>query len=217
MNMKIWYGLQTKGKERCRLLLIVILVFGFGWQGCATTPPGYQPLAAEGMRLKYPGYSVVAPPGEGWLIKENDYGLVAITKKIKSNTHTFFMNVTPVRVTPNWNSPEDFMTAIKREKDLNVNPKKRLKLLVNDYRLKQDVGEYCFEFHQKAEDYGVSRTDGAPFLILSVKGLGCNHPQERELYFDVSYSERNKPGEADPELEKIGASFLKSFRFENLS
>ena len=155
----------------------------------------------------------MSPVGEDWYISENKQGVILLGKKIRSSTHTFILGIAVVHLQPDWQDAPGFLAAVKREKDLDTNPK-RFRLLVDEYELQPSVGKYCVAYHMKAEDYGAPRTNGAPFLLMDTTGLGCMHPNEPDLYIDVFSSERSKPAEASPELQAVGDSFVKSFRFE---
>src|SRR2546428_652930 len=57
---------------------------------------------------------------------------------------------------------------------------------------------------------------GAPFsakLILELRGLGCSHPDARDLMVDLGYSERSPNGGITESFAAEGEQLMKSLRF----
>jgi hypothetical protein len=189
-------------KAITRFLILILIITGTASFASSKNPE----------RKFYEEYSITPPQGNGWKVMQNQDPVVVYMRKGKSKTHSQSMGVLAVMINPQWKDGEGYLKFLIDSKHADTDPK-RFKILDEKYELTPKPAPLCVKYHMVVEDHNAINKGGADFLILSAHGLGCMHPSFTNHYYDIQYTERNMPEEADPNFEENGQAFLQGFEF----
>ena len=163
-----------------------------------------------------PSYSVLPPPGDGWIYADqNQVGIfnLAFGKKFDSPTHTLSGLVVEIHSSAQFENPEEFLNYIKKSKELDADPR-RFKMFEDEFNLDPKFGEYSVKYSSASEDYGAANKGNDPFLILKLYGYIFIHPNFENVIIDISYSERGKVSEIDPDFKTTAKKFIEGIKLK---
>ena len=193
----------------CKRFLILLPLILF--IGCASS---LKQIKDPNKSFERPSYSVLPPPGDGWVYADQDQAgifYLAFGKKFDSPTLTLSGLVTEIHSSAQFGDPEEFLNYIKKSKKLDANPR-RFKMFEDEFNLDPKFGEYSVKYSTVSEDYGAPNKGNNPFLVLKLYGYIFIHPNFENLIIDISYSERGKVSEIDPDFKTTAKKFIEGMK-----
>jgi hypothetical protein len=186
-----------------RLLVAALVVFG---AACADLQAAPQPVAF-GQLFSGPILNVRAPLSTGWLLLESDdWGMIFINRN-ESTGYTYAAEVQTVRLPPVY-SGADLLVLAKKIMDAR-SPAARYKTVETRFEPTSERYYLCVRFRGTFVDTQALMPQGTTAsLPLYIRSLICQHPRQRGLILDISFSQRGGP--ADPDLDSRAESFINS-------
>lgn len=165
-------------------------------------------------RLSYRGFSFDRPSSWDWYLlrSEEHYTDVTLRRDFwrKSNTHSFFANVSLGGIERQPETHEEF-AELARSKG----PQAPYSVRTVSYEQRRTTrqGQWCIRFDSS---HVVRGAPPAPELELTMlmRGYRCLHPTWPKTTLDFFYSERGLADELDPGLAKEGEDFLNGVRID---
>jgi hypothetical protein len=73
---------------------------------------------------------------------------------------------------------------------------------------------YSVKYSVVSEDYGAANKGNNPFLVLKLYGYIFIHPNFENVIIDISYSERGKVSEIDPDFKTTAKKFIEGMKLK---
>jgi hypothetical protein len=191
---------MSGGTRFLRLSLLVLLP-----AACAA-PPERDPVEVS-KRLAFSGYSIVPPPGAGW-VRRDPPGTDAGFEHAGAVPGSRVLLVTATRPAPRrYASVKEFLDDMIARQENEAEPR-RFHVLQESTSLAPEIGQYCVRTSATAEDRA---GPGQP--VLDATRLVCLHPTAPGWMVTVAWSERHPRGASSPALDAEGERFVASLRF----
>lgn len=193
--------------KRIFLLLLILLV------GCAST---LKHVKDPSKSFERRGYSILPPAGDGWYyVDQEEAGIfnLAFGKKTDSSTHTFSGLVVEIHSDTQFENPGEFLNYIKKNKKVGSDPR-RFKMFKDEFNSDPKFGDYCVKYSAVSEDHGATNKGNDPFLVFKLYGYIFIHPNYENEIIDISYSERGKVSEIDPDFEIAAKKFIEGMKLK---
>jgi len=153
---------------------------------------------------------VQPPAGDGWFyIDQEQVGRFDLVfgKKLDSSTHTLSALVVEIHSYAKFENPEEFLNYVKKSKELDADPR-RFKIIENNIILDPKFGDYSVKYSAVSEDHGAANKGDDEFLTLKLYGYIFIHPNIENVIIDISYSERGRTAEINPDFSKVANRFI---------
>ena len=141
------------------------------------------------------------PQGQEWYEMGTMGGTTAFGKKLESNNHTFIASVHISKFTIKFNTPEEFLSFVKKSR-IEGTPPDQFTIIQYDENLDKSRSDYCTKFILKAEE----KEKGT----LESRGFSCLHPKYPELAITIEYSERTNGAKVNELVRNEGERFINS-------
>ena len=192
-----------------RILLLLLIMF----VGCASP---LKQVKDPSKSFERRGYSILPPAGDGWYyVDQEEVGIfsLAFGKKTDSPTHTFSGLIAEIHSNAQFENPGEFLNLMKKSKELDADPR-RFKMFKDEFNLDPKFGDYCVKYSSVSEDHGATNKGNDPFLVLKLYGYIFIHPNYGNEIIDISYSERGKVSEIDPDFEIAAKKFIEGMKLK---
>ena len=210
-----------------RVALIVLIA-----TGCAGFPSEV-PVTDPRVRMEFPGFSVLPPSGDGWVLRRaqiQGMDFIAFRKELGNPTHTVGTSVAKHGVRPDLVGfpdyrvkPEVFARFVETTLVRSNPPPPRGRMRNLKYAVVPDsrLG-YCAKQITKAEDVGspFSKATKEGFLLQEDFSYYCLHPDSPTVAIEINVSEHAKAdeflGQDNAAIKEIRERFFDSFQFRKL-
>jgi hypothetical protein len=186
--------------------------------GCASVGPPSEPAPVG--RITDPGFSLVAPPGAGWMIERATAG-VMLSRQIGSSSHTQVALVTrstgfdPALLGFDGYAKdrEVFTRYVKAatEHTRSTGPEHSRFVLLEDEVATDSRFGHCARVHEKTEDH--TPASGDAMLIMETWGYTCLLPSDPRVIVQIAFSDRAAAGARDEGIARTREAFFDGFRF----
>ncbi len=174
----------------------------------------------ESDRIEGLGFSLSAPPGEGWVrMPQEQMSGVSFAKRAGSYPNSFTTSVFHVQTEMYFETPQQFLKHVQADADKKLdNDNSRFAIIEHQMQLDDRFGPYCIKHYIKSQDRQAVGAAGKTltFEILTYMIL---HPEDRTLLINVGYSARYLPDDQDARLAALraeGEKFIEGFKIEPL-
>jgi hypothetical protein len=187
--------------------------------------PRFIPVADPAVRVEYPGFSVLPPPGEGWTVVRGP-SFVVFRKQLGSKTHSLgamigiHTGVRPDRFGfAEYKVDPEVFAALAKFSTQQMNPPGGRMRFLEHTTMPDDRFGYCVREYARMEDRGSPLSSSAKegFLLQEDQGYECLHPDSSRVIVQMMVSERGLPGESDPTVKQIRERFFAGFQFRKLA
>jgi hypothetical protein len=176
--------------------------------GCAPQT-ALRPVTDSTLRLAGTGYSVLPPPGKGWLIERHGDLATSFGKVFPGKYHTF---VAVVMVTkPEAKKVDSAAEFPKAVEEVLTQVTGRFRLISINVGPYGRAGSYCARYEMVGEEKDNPRAPGAT-LEMTTWGFVCLDASS-EFMINAFYSERKpqrRPSLLDDALRQEGEAFLRN-------
>ncbi len=192
-----------------RILVSIVLVAIFQ-SGCVTG--NIKKVEDPNIQITRPGYSVV-PPGANWAYVEEEqpgkYTLILLGLR-ENNADTFAAIIDETYSGVTFNNHEEFLSIMSKDINEMMDPERYSTL---DEKIESDdkFGPYCIKFYAKFEYHALASNKDEPQLILVVYGYIFKHPWIEDLWVGITYSERGRADEIDPNIKDEAQRYFDGF------
>jgi len=211
-----------------RVALIVLIA-----TGCAGFPSSV-PVTDPTVRMEFPGFSVLPPPGDGWSLRRAQYhgmDLIGFRKELGNPTHTVAATVAEHSVRPDLVQfadyhlkPEVFARFVEEGLVRSNPPPPRGRMRNLKYTVEPDsrLG-YCARQITKAEDVGspFAKDTKEGFLLQEDFAYFCLHPDSPTVAVEIDVSEQARAdellGQDSVTIKEIRERFFAGFQFRKLN
>lgn len=165
-----------------------------------------------------PGYSVLTPAGDNWkYFVDDSNGRFRLNFSKRIPDPKFHSLAVGIIETPNFTTfenPQEFEKWNRKTVEVAMSARS-LRLIDKKIELDHKFGPYSVRYYTKSEDHGAVKRGNEDFLILVDYGYIFIPPNNSNLIVQVSYSERGRPQEIRPDLEKFVESFFNGIMIED--
>jgi len=197
---------------------IVMLASVLILSSCASTQSmqSMQEVQVPPERFVLKGYSFIPLNEKGWLVRIRNPHQVVMGKLGASADETIGIVARKYVETSPSRSSEEIVRQLEEIEQKNPDSArfKSLKREIVPYREK---GITCAYSHTVVEDHAAQkRTARTGSMILDTVSLTCAHPGDNRTLVFLAYSQRNYPGEGDPNFLEKAKRILSSLEFSDL-
>jgi len=190
-----------------------------------TTVLGAEPstpvTGGEG-RLRFPGYSIQPPRGEGWIragsIPPGVPAHALFYKQTSRQGHTIVLKAGGQAVDPppgtGPGTPAERLSRFVGAMELVVDSR-RFEPISLTSSVDDSLGFECRRFDQVVVDRGVPDANGAAYPFEN-HGFVCAHPDFPDYLVSIDYSQRTPPGVEPIALKEEGEAFLRTLALDRL-
>ncbi len=175
--------------------------------GCA---PLFQKIERPNTLYDRGRFSIVSPEGDDWYLQNTGGSqLTRFYRKNASPTHTLYAQVSMNEMTAKFDNPEKYLDFIKTASQMwdpkRFNPIEQRAVLDNKF------GPYSVLMYSKVEDHHAAGAVDLPYLTMVTYSYAIISPVDDRFHFSLTYSERGKAGELDPNFEENARKFFNGF------
>lgn len=194
-----------------RLAILFCLIFAL--TGCASR---IVKIERPNTPFERSGYTILSPQGDGWLFWEYDdtgQHVLSFNKPQKEIDHTLYANVKEVHSRANFEKPEDFLNFFKKAMQVGFDPR-RFNVLEEEIKLENKFGKFTIAHYSKIEDHGAVQRSDVPYLIMEIKSCYFVHPFMENVIVDVTYSERARRSDLNPNFKQNAMDFINGLKIK---
>ncbi|MCE5264472.1 MAG: hypothetical protein LLG97_13185 [Deltaproteobacteria bacterium] len=200
-------GERSKGGRMMKRLGVVLVFLSIVLvSGCT---PLFQKVEKPNTLFDRERYSIVSPEGDEWYLQNTGHEFTRFYRKEASPTHTRYAEARFEEMTAKFENPEKFLVVMKTMGQM-WDPK-HFSLIEEEAVLDDKFGPYSIRIHNKSEDHRAANRRDVPYLIMSTYGYYILDPNDKATMFTLTYSERGKTGELDPNLAEKAVKFFDGF------
>ncbi len=196
----------------------VCLSLIIGLVSCAPSP--LRKVDNPNIPFQRPAYSILPPAGGDWAYYsdncEERYRLNFFKTIPDPKFHSLSAGVVETPNSAVFESPQEFEKWTKKTIEMTTNPN-RLHLLEEKVQLDNKFGPFTVKYYTKVEDHKAVNRGNEPFLLLVDYGYIFIHPSNPNLIIQATYSERGRPQEIRPELDREAELFFNNIMIRKAS
>jgi hypothetical protein len=196
---------------------LALVLIALSLTACLTTGTSGRKVENPNVPLERPGYSVLPPAGANWTYTADTPGgrfNLNFFKKIPDPAfHSLVAGIIETPTNASFESPKEFEMFARKVIEVALSPN-RYRLLEKRFELDTKFGQYCIKYYIKTEDRRAVNRGNEPFLLFVDYGYAFVHPNNPNLMIQTSYSERGRPFEIRPELNREAEAFFDGIRMK---
>jgi len=200
-------------KKRIHYISFLLLTIILSCQSSSS----FKKIENSNVPFERPGYTILPPAGEDWEYysseMNNRYHLNFFKKIPGSDDHRLTVGLIETQNAATFESPQEFKKFTQSTVEMAMDSNK---LAIRDKKIELDdkFGPYTLKYYIKSEDRRAVGSGNEPFLILVDYGYVFVHPNIPKLIVQVSFSERGRPADISPDLEKEAALFFNGIKIK---
>lgn len=187
-------------------LLIPKAVFAVGMPEGFSLLDGRQPIHST------LGFSFVPPSGSDWYEKFGEKGITYL-KKTNPRYLSFYAGAIEGEMRTAIADNDELLDFVKSKKDQWGSKTGRYRNVSSKFMVAENIGPFCVDYELLAEDLKAKNLGNNEFLIMTVRGVFCLHPNNKGHAVDIYYSVRSIPALDFSSLMEEGEGFVRSLQF----